>query len=152
MGVTTTARPSTARPLDTSEPTWSHWRAALLSAAVSVAAMTPFYLVGSTTDLAIAHRLDTALDHAIPFVPWTVWIYSLVYTSVFLPVFVIRCPHLFRRVILAFGLTMAASLAVYWLFPVTSAGFRPPAESIDTGTFLGWATWLTFTVDPSTLR
>ncbi|MEZ4267589.1 MAG: phosphatase PAP2 family protein [Myxococcota bacterium] len=146
--MTTVTRPAAPHTLAPSEPAWSHSRALALSLAVSVAAMAPFFLLGLATDPAIARRLDTPLDHAIPFLPWTVWIYSLVYTSVFLPVFVVRCPRLFRRVIAAYVLTMAGSLVVYWLFPVTAVGFRPAADSVATDTFLGWATWLTFTLDP----
>lgn len=146
--MTLAIRPTATRALDSSELGWSHARAIALSIAVSVAAMAPFFLLGAATDPSAARRLDTALDHAVPFLPWTVWLYSLIYTSVFLPVFVVRCPRLFRRVLLAYALTMAVSLCVYWLFPVTAVGFRPEAATVATDTFLGWAAWLTFTVDP----
>lgn len=111
LSIRPTALPTLA-PSGCGEPGWSHARALALSLVVFVAAMAPFVLLGSVTDPSAAHRLDTRLDHAIPFLPWTVWIYSLVYTSVFLPVFVVRCPRLFRRVIVAFVLTMAGSLVI----------------------------------------
>ena len=48
-----------------------------------------------------AHSLATALDDAIPFVPWTVYPYSAAYAFVLLPLFVVRCPRLFARTLRA---------------------------------------------------
>lgn len=95
-----------------------------------------------------AHTLRLGVDDRIPFLPWTVYLYSWVYTSMLYPLFVVRCPRLFRRTAEAYGLTIAASLAVWAVFPVTSSGFRPDIGHLDTSVAHNWGVALTYFVDP----
>lgn len=73
--------------------------------------------------LATAHRsydLTTALDRAIPFVPWTWWIYfphyvlGLVITAV-----AVRDARILFRVVFAVALGQVVSVAVYFVLPST---------------------------------
>ncbi|MCA9524870.1 MAG: phosphatase PAP2 family protein [Myxococcales bacterium] len=109
-----------------------------------------FQLVARHTDPATAHRLDTAVDRALPFWPWSVFLYSWVYTSMLYPAFVIRSARLFRRVVAAYGVTVAVSLVLFAVFPVTSEGFRPDIAGLDVARFDEWGVRLTFFVDPPT--
>jgi membrane-associated phospholipid phosphatase len=122
----------------------------LLTAALTVSSMTLFWLIGYGVDPHAAAVLRTPLDDAVPFWPWSVYMYSWVYTSMLYPLFVIRCPALFRRTLLAYALVLAVCLASFALFPVTSLGLRPDVAALDTTTFHGWGTRLTFFVDPPT--
>ncbi len=123
---------------------------AALALLLTAAAMSTFWLVGYRVDPAEAAVLRTPLDDAIPFWPWTVYLYSWVYTSMLYPLFVIRCRRLFRRVLGAYAVAIAVTLATFALFPVTSLQFRPDPTSIDTSTFHGWGVRLTYFVDPPT--
>ncbi len=109
-----------------------------------------YNLVGFATDPASAHSLRLAIDDWIPFQPWTVYIYSWVYTAMLYPLFVVRCPTLFRRTAEAYALTIAISLAVFAMFPVTSVGFRPDISHLDLSVFHNWGVALTYFVDPPT--
>ena len=107
-----------------------------------------FELIGWTASAERAAALWTPLDRAIPFVPWTVFLYSWVYTAMAYPLFVVRDGRLFGQVVKAYGLVVGVSLLTFALFPVTSAALRPDVSSLDTATFAGWATRLTYHVDP----
>jgi len=65
----------------------------------------------------------TALDHAIPFLLWTVWPYFLLITLLFLPLG-IRDRALFRRTLRAFTVAVCLNLLVWALLPTTYP--RPP--------------------------
>ena len=109
-----------------------------------------YHLVGLSTDTSQAHSLRFWLDDRIPFLPWTVYLYSWVYTAMLYPLFVVRCSGLFRRTVEAYAITIAVSLAVFAAFPVTSVGFRPDPATLDQSVFHNWGVALTFFVDPPT--
>jgi len=109
-----------------------------------------YHLVGLSTDTSQAHSLRLAIDDRIPFLPWTVYLYSWVYTAMLYPLFVVRCSGLFRRTVEAYAITIAVSLAVFAAFPVTSVGFRPDPATLDQSVFHNWGVALTFFVDPPT--
>jgi hypothetical protein len=103
-------------------PRWSVryvlWRVFLVAATIGLVALT-YYPASQAT----AHRsydLTTALDRAIPFVPWTWWIYfphyvfGLIVTTV-----VVRDVHLLFRVIFAILLGQVVSSALYFVVPST---------------------------------
>lgn len=119
--------------------------AALLMLAVTVVA---YRAVAFRVDAASSHTLKLAVDDRIPFWPWTVYLYSWVYTSMLYPLFVVRCPRLFRRTVEAYAITIGVSLATWALFPVTAAGFRPGIAQLDTSVAHGWGVALTYFVDP----
>jgi len=95
-----------------------------------------------------ARELRTAWDDAIPFVPWTVFLYSWVYTSMTYPAFVIRSPGLFARVVLAVFSVIAISLLAFGVMPVSAVQLRPDVSTLDLGTFAGWGVRLTYFIDP----
>jgi hypothetical protein len=107
-----------------------------------------YFGVGLVAHAPAARSLGTALDDAIPFVPVTVWIYAWVFTAAFVPVFVARCPRLFRRTALAYAVAIAASLACFAAFPVTSLGLRADPALLDTTRFSPWAVSVLYRVDP----
>jgi hypothetical protein len=95
-----------------------------------------------------AHVLATPLDAWVPFVPWTVYPYSAAYPLALLPLFVVRCPRLFRRTLAACVAVLTASFAVYLAFPVTSLGLRPDLSGLDPRVLHHWGLALTYRVDP----
>lgn len=115
----------------------------------TVAAMLLGYeTLGWGTDPARARTLMTPWDAAVPFVPWTIFAYSMVYASSLYPIFVIRERQLLMAVIRAAALLLAVSFAVYWAFPVTSAPLRVDVASLDPRRFDHWAVRLTYAADP----
>lgn len=123
---------------------------ARVAAALGMLAITivGYRAVGFGVDAASAHTLRLAVDDRIPFWPWTVYLYSWIYTAMLYPLFVVRCPRLFRRTVEVYGLTVAASLATWAVYPVTSIGLRPDISHLDTSIFHNWGVALTFFVDP----
>jgi membrane-associated phospholipid phosphatase len=109
-----------------------------------------YNLVGRLVDPARAVSLESDFDTWIPFVPWTVYIYSWVYTSMLFPLFTVRCPRLFRRVVVAYTLLAAGSMIIFALFPVTSIDFRPDVATLSDNIFHEWACKLTYFIDPPT--
>ena len=109
-----------------------------------------FALIGFNVDPSRARVLRTQVDDLIPFWPWSVFAYSWVYTSMLYPLFVVRCPRLFKRSVLAYALVAFVSLLFFALFPVTSLGLRPGVTGLDASVFCNWGVRLTFFVDPPT--
>jgi len=125
-----------------------YFRNFLVAIAVIVIDMVPYLWLGQHTDAAASVRLDTPLDRMIPFMPWTIIIYSWVYTQAFYPAFIIRSDDLFRRTVKAFVFIAVVDLVIYRLFPVTALGFRPEYTEIMPDSFLTWGTKLTLYMDP----
>lgn len=100
------------------------WRVFLVAAMIGLVALSYYPASLATADR--SYDLTTALDRAIPFLPWTWWIYfphyvfGLVVTTVLIP-----DPRVAFRVFLAILLTQAISCTVYFLLP--SAYPRPLA-------------------------
>jgi hypothetical protein len=103
-------------------PRYVAWRVLLTVGMIGVVAM--FYYPASLATAARSHDLTTALDRAIPFVPWTWWIYfphyvlGLMVTTVVLP-----DPRVAFRIFLAIVFGQVISCTVYFLLP--SAYPRP---------------------------
>jgi hypothetical protein len=123
---------------------------ALLCLGVLLFTFGGYYAVGLTTDVTRARSLETALDRQIPFLAWTIYLYAWVYTAMFYPVFVVRCPYLFRRVALAYVVVAAISMACWVAWPVTSAALRPDITALPTDVFHVWGLRLNYTLDPPT--
>lgn len=127
-------------------------REALVRAAVAALVVAyfigGFHLVASLAKGARVHTLRTPIDDAIPFVPWTVYLYSWVYTSAMYPLFVVRGRQLFRRTVLAYLSVLTASFACFVLFPVTSIGLRPDVRALRDDVFHEWGMRLTYFADP----
>jgi len=120
----------------------------LLTAGLLTVFLVGYFGVGRSLDTTRAHELASALDARIPFIAATIWIYLWVFPAAFVPVFVVRCRHLFRRTVLAYAVVIGVSLAVFALFPVTSLGLRVAPETLDTLRFSPWAVAKVYEVDP----
>lgn len=71
--------------------------------------------------------LSTFLDDMVPFAPWTILGYALVYVFIFLPVFTIRHRPIFVRIIMGFLLCSFIALPFFIFMPV-----RMPRPGIPT--------------------
>ena len=120
----------------------------LLAGLIALYFAVGFQIVGMFARKGQLHTLRTSLDDAIPFVPLTIYLYAWVYTSAFYPVFVIRSPKLFQRVVLAYVWTLTAAYVCFIAYPVTSTGLRADVSSLDESTFHGWGLRLTYLLDP----
>ncbi len=95
------------------------WRTFLVAATIGAVAAT--YYPASAMTINRSVDLMTPLDHAIPFLPWTWWIYfphyvfGLVVTSI-----AIRDSALLWRVVTAVVLGQVISASCYFLLPSTS--------------------------------
>lgn len=107
-----------------------------------------YFAIGLTASAVTARTLRTPLDDAIPLVPACMWLYVWVYTAMVYPCFVVRCPFLFRRAVLAYAVVVVVSLLTWLAFPVTSNGLRADLASIDVSTFHGWGLKVNYTLDP----
>lgn len=123
-------------------------RKAFWTLAVLVLGFVGYYATGLTGDPAHARTLATDFDRSIGFHPWWMFAYGGVYTAFLLPVFVVRCDRLFRRVALGFLFVAFVSEVVFAVFPVTTQGFRPDVASLDTTKLVEWGAALNFTCDP----
>jgi len=107
-----------------------------------------YFGVGRHIDPARARSLANGLDARIPFIAGSVWVYLSLFPAAFLPLFVVRCPHLFRRTIAAYLAAIAASLVVFSTYPVTSAALRADVSRLDATHFAPWAVSLLYRLDP----
>lgn len=71
--------------------------------------------------------LATPVDNSIPFVPWTILGYALIYVFIFLPVFTIRHRTIFFRMIAGFLFCSLVALPFFIFMPV-----RMPRPGIPT--------------------
>lgn len=125
-----------------------HAEKVAIVAALFVLTFAGYYAVGLTARPEAATTLRTRLDDAIPLVPEAMWLYAWVYTAMFYPAFVVRCPYLFRRTALGYAVVVVVSLLVWVAYPVTSIGLRVPHESIEPTSFPLWGLKLNYTLDP----
>ena len=107
-----------------------------------------YFAVARNIDPARALDLGTALDARIPFLARSVWVYLWVFPASLLPLFLVRCPRLFRRTLLAYALAIAASLVFFVALPVTSIGLRADPGRLDVTRFSPWAVALLYRLDP----
>lgn len=120
----------------------------MLAATVFIAAFAAYFAVGLSTDEARSRELFTTWDHAIPFLPWTIHPYWLVFTAPLYPVFCIQSRSLFRRTALAYAVLVALAMLTFMLFPVTSLRLRADVSGLDPSAFSIWALRLTYAADP----
>ncbi len=119
-----------------------------LVSALFVLTFAGYYAVGLTSSTETATTLRTPLDDAIPFVPAAMWLYTWVYSAMFYPAFVVRCPYLFRRACLSYAIVVVVSLVTWVAYPVTSLGLRVPPAAIEPTSFPLWGLKLNYTLDP----
>ena len=107
-----------------------------------------YFGVGLSTSASKARDLGTALDAAIPFLPWTVWVYLAVFPMAFLPLFVVRSRGLYKRTMVAYAAVMAVSFVAFATVPVTSSALRADPASLDPSDFSEWAVGVLYVLDP----
>jgi len=117
---------------------------------VVVVDMGIFWLISYSITPGEGHSLRISLDDHIPFLPWTIFLYSSVYTASAYPLFSVRCPRLFRRTVYAYITILLIHLAFFLIYPVAGWDFRPDVSGITAETFAMWGVKLTFFVDPPT--
>lgn len=121
----------------------------MLTGAVVLLFLFGYFGVGwLATDPGDARSLATPLDAAIPFLLGSVVVYWSILPMGLLPVFAVADRDVFRRVALAYAITIAVALVSFMAFPVTSAGFRPDAEAFADAGFAGWLLRLLHFLDP----
>jgi hypothetical protein len=144
--------PSKTRPKNDDAARDSWWGAARERALLGTGLVALFsvgYCSAELTNVAArAHVLTLSLDRSIPFVRASVWIYLWVFPAATLPLFVVRCPRLFRRASLAYAAAIIISSAVFVAFPVTSRPLRVETDSLDLSRASDWAVALVYHVDP----
>ena len=121
---------------------------AILTAGLVIFFVAGYFGVGLTRSPAQAYELTTALDERVPFIAISVWAYLWGFPSALIPLFVVRCPVLFRRTAIAYGAVIAASLVSFALFPVTSAHLRVTQAALDVSRPSDWAIAVLYALDP----
>ncbi|HPA20976.1 MAG TPA: phosphatase PAP2 family protein [Verrucomicrobiae bacterium] len=129
---------------------WS--RAALERAALALGIVLLFacgyFGVGLSMNPARARALATPLDDRIPFLPSTIWLYLWAFPASLSPLFLVRCPRLFRRTALAYAIAIIVSLTCFVIAPVTSLGLRINPATLDVSRFSHWAIAVLYAIDP----
>ena len=107
-----------------------------------------YFGLGSSTSPARAHELTTQLDDQIPFIASSVWIYLWTFPCSLLPMFVVRCPRLFRRSAIAYAMVMVVAFVFFASYPVTSIRLRVASTTLDLAHPSDWAVSVVYSLDP----
>lgn len=107
-----------------------------------------YFGIGHSIEPLRARDWAFSFDERIPFISHSVWIYLLVFPAALMPLFVVRCPRLFRRTALAYLSVMAVSFICFRIFPVTSTGLRAPSELLELSHPSDWAVSVLYSLDP----
>jgi membrane-associated phospholipid phosphatase len=107
-----------------------------------------YFGLGLSTNPTRAHELTTQLDEQIPFIASSVWVYLWAFPCSLLPMFVVRCPRLFRRSAIAYAVVIAVALVFFAAYPVTSIGLRAAATTLDLSRPSDWAVSVVYSLDP----
>jgi len=94
------------------------------------------------------HVLMTVMDDKIPFLAGSIWLYLWAFPCALIPLFVVRCPMLFRRTAIGYAALIAVSLLCFAVFPVTSLPLRIPPTRLEVSGFSGWAIARLYALDP----
>ncbi len=121
---------------------------AVLTAGILALFSGGYFGVGHSVDASEARELATTFDAAIPFVPWTIYVYLGVFPTAFAPLFIVRSRRLFRRLAAAYATVIVISLFLFAVLPVTSAELRPDLSALALSGFTGWCVRLIYSLDP----
>ncbi|MBN2495570.1 MAG: inositol phosphorylceramide synthase [Deltaproteobacteria bacterium] len=131
------------RVLERKGVAWMAWKLAIGLATVGWVAL--LYMPVSEWTSGRHHDLMTPLDRAIPFVPWTWWIYFPGYLfGLFVAVVAIRRDAVFYRTVLAIMIAQVLNSAIYLLLPST---YPRPLDWQGAGLTAEAIRWF-WTVDP----
>ncbi|WP_347328998.1 phosphatase PAP2 family protein [Ralstonia pseudosolanacearum] len=81
----------------------------------------------------------TALDTAIPFIGWTVWIYLAGLAWIIAPLALVREPRLFRRAAFAYAIAIGAGFLCFTALQTEAPALRAQAVPDGLGTATAWA-------------
>jgi len=108
---------------------WQGWK--FVWSLTTALVFTFIYFPASEMTKGRSHNLMTALDHAIPFIPWTWWIYFPGYLAgVIFAIFALRDTRIVYRTCIAMMVVQVMSVSVYMLLPST---FPRPTDWQGTG-------------------
>jgi membrane-associated phospholipid phosphatase len=107
-----------------------------------------YFGVGLSRNPAHARELAIFLDDQVPFISRSVWVYLLIFPAALIPLFVVRCPRLFRRTALAYAGVIAVSLICFTALPITSARLRIGPAMLDLTRPSDWAVSVLYSIDP----
>ncbi len=114
-------------PLPVGSVRWVCWRLAWGAGVASIVSVAYFVAAFLTAGRSV--DLSTPLDHAIPFIPWTWWIYFPGYVgSLILATVAIRNDHLFFQALAAAALAQLIAILFYFLIPSTFP--RPTVDDL----------------------
>jgi membrane-associated phospholipid phosphatase len=137
-------------PQDPPTPRCGGWRQERALTALAMIALYALYFPATRYALQLTPiDMSTPLDRAIPLTPAWAPIYAMIYPAALSPLFVIRHPLLFRRVALAFALSVSVGLALFLITPVHMT-LRPPAHTVTGDGFLEWGVRFCYTLDAPT--
>jgi membrane-associated phospholipid phosphatase len=107
-----------------------------------------YFGVASSVDPSHVHTLATTIDKKIPFLAGSIWMYLWVFPAAISPIFVIKCPYMFRRTAIAYGVTIAISFLFFIMFPTTSDQLRATPAMLDDSQPSHWAVSVLYSLDP----
>jgi len=120
----------------------------LLTLGVALFFLVGYFAVGHADHPKVLLDPGTPLDGLIPFVPASIWVYLWVFPAALIPLFVVRCPRLFRRTACAYAIAIALSLCCFAWLPVTSQQLRADTATLDPARASDWAVALVYALDP----
>lgn len=94
-----------------------------------------YFSVGRLSDPERGFEVALPLDEQIPFIAQSVWIYYWAFTAALIPLFVVRCPRLFRYTATAYGTAIFVALICFRAFPATSVALRADAALLGAQAF-----------------
>jgi membrane-associated phospholipid phosphatase len=119
-----------------------------LSTGVAAFFVVGYFGVARGIDPVSAWEVGCALDRRIPFLAGSVWVYLSVFPASLLPLFLVRCPDLFRRTLLAYAIAIAVSLIAFVAIPITSIGLRVDPGTLEVNRLSPWVVALLYRIDP----
>ena len=78
----------------------------------------PYFTINHFTIYKNNNQLDTILDELLPFLSGFILIYLTSYILVFIPYFFVKEKKYFRRIILAYFITLSISYIIFLIYPV----------------------------------
>jgi hypothetical protein len=120
----------------------------VLTSGLAIFFIAGYFGVGLSRDPAQSSELVSPLDEHLPFVAHSIWVYLWMFPSALIPLFVVRCPRLFRRTALAYASAITVSLICFTAFPVTSAHLRATPAMLDIARPSDWAVSVLYSLDP----
>jgi PAP2 superfamily len=119
-----------------------------LTASLTIFFVGGYFGLGLSRNPAHIHEITTQLDEQIPFIASSVWIYLWVFPCSLTPLFVVRCPRLFRRSAIAYSVVIAISFVFFAAYPVTSSRLRVAPTTLDLSHPSHWAVSVVYGLDP----